>query len=218
MIYFDSGLEPIDIAEDLWWQFYLPEPLGLETMQPLVDEFGSLGMQVIKDYISDPHYTLVIRDTQLDTYFEISNGDDVSAFLSLGVKADRLIPPDTIGARVSTDWFLELGKVCYMTIRPYYAFAESLNLFVEPASLLSGHLPWLGWAQLLGPQLVEQFGRSILSNAPSWRNENLGDGGILYVLAASPFLHDGPRQRWAQAKQYFGDYVAEPIKWGDQSD
>jgi hypothetical protein len=215
MIYQDHNIEPIDFGEDLWWNFYLQKPLGMETRRPLVDSFTRLGMQVAGEYVSDPHYQLLFHDEEAGIYFEVSNGDDVSSHLTLGMRADEVLPPDSLLARLNADRFLEYGKVCYQALQPVYAFAENLNTYVERDDVEACQLTHICWAQFFGPDFARGIGRKVLINAPAWRNENLGDGGLLYVLAASPYLYQGPWQYWEAARQYFEQHIPRPIVWSD---
>ena|SRR5579859_1446631 len=121
-------------------------------------------------------------------------------------------------ARANADRFLEYGKLCYRILQPAYAFTETFNTWVEEADVHAARLTHIFWAQCFGPAFIRSSGPDVLIHAPAWRNENLGDGGILYVLAASPYLQQGPRSFWQQAKSYFAQHVAWPLQWGDRLD
>jgi hypothetical protein len=215
MIHDGLPVEPIDLIEDLWWCFYLRKPLGLETKQMLIGPFIKLGAQVVREHISNNHYQLLFHDPESGMYFEISNGDDISSYLTLGVQSDQMLPPETAAVRLRADYFLEYGKICWQSLQPLYAYAENLNIHVEMDDIEAYRLTRVCWAQFFGAQFVRGFGHDILNKAPAWRNENLSDGSLLYVLAASPYLIQGARQYWQQAREYFTQYVSTPIQWGD---
>jgi hypothetical protein len=207
----------IDPTEDLWWMFYLREPQTAETVQPLMDALCQQGLEVCRTAVSDTHFSTLLMDHQAAFYLELTNpSDDVAPYLFLGAQGDRFLPANSAEARLRSDYLLEYGKLCYRVMRPQYAFAESANTYVEPKDIEQHRLTHVCWAQLIGPQFVSGFGRDLLVNAPAWRNENLEDGGLLYVLAASPYLTRGPRQVWQQARDYLGRHVAGPMWWADQ--
>lgn len=129
--------------------------------------------------------------------------------------AEHVIPPESSEARLNADLFLEYGKLCYRVLKPLYAFAENLNIHIAMDDVRAYRLTHICWAQFFGPDFVQEVGQEVLMNAPVWRNENLGDGGLLYVLAPSPYLHRGPRQYWDQAREYFARHVSTPIEWSD---
>ena len=206
----------IDETEDLWWVFYLSQIVRQDLGYSLAKVFTQRGMQVISEHLSQPFFQIVVRDTLTDIRIEISNAsDDLKPYLFLGMKADLVLPPDAVTARLNADLFLELGKIGYQVLQPKYAFGENLNMYVEMADVDASRLTHVCWANLFGPQFVRGIGRDLLINAPAWRNENLGDGGLLYVLAASPYLYQGPQQYWGAARQYFNQHIPGVIVWSD---
>jgi len=207
----------IDETEDLWWVFYLSQAARQNLGHDLMETFRRRGMQVVSEYLSQPFFRIVLCDALTGIHFEISNAsDDLKPYLFLGMKADQVLPSDSATARLNSDLFLELGKVCYEVLRPRYAFGENLNMYVETEDINAGRLTHICWANLFGPRFVESVGRDLLTSAPAWRNENLTDGGLLYVLAASPYLYQGSQQCWEAARQYFGQNVSHAIVWSDE--
>jgi hypothetical protein len=213
--YSDAGFI-VDYLEDLWWVFYMRQSVVPDLRHDLVEAFSCLGIHVVSEYVSAPFFQLLFRDTVNDSQFEVSNSsDELAPYLFLGVKVDLVLPPEDTTARLNADLFLEYGKLCYRVLRPRYAFAENPNLYIEMTDVDRACLTHICWANLFGPEYVQGIGQGVLSNAPGWRNENLGDGGILYVLAASPYLYRGPRQYWEEARQYFKRHTSKPIVWSD---
>jgi hypothetical protein len=213
----DLYISPMmDMSDDLWWVFYVPQDVDASLVRAMVDAFLQRGGQVVREYSSDPYLQCLMRDKASGVYFELLNAsDDVSPFLFLAMQAEQFVPPEYAASRLHADLFLELGKVCYHVMRPRYAFAESPDLFVDWSDIEAARITHVCWAQFFGPQFVVGIGREVLRNAPAWRSENLGDGGILYVLSASPYLGRGPRQYWEAARQYFSRHIAESILWSD---
>jgi hypothetical protein len=207
---------PIDVTEDFWWIFCLRSVQTLNALQPLLDKLENIGLRVVNTYLSAPYFRLILSEETGDTYYQLSNpSDDILPYLFLGTLDEQFIPPDSLEARLRADQILEYGKVCYRVLQPLYAFAENMNTYVERADVEAYRLTHICWAQFLGSDFVEAVGHDILINAPAWRNENLGDGGLLYVLAASPYLYRGPRQYWEAARQYFKQYISDTIVWSD---
>lgn len=207
----------IDLTEDFWWVFYLKEPQSTSTLQPLFDEFTRLNLAIVDTYVSDPYVRMILHEEGGDMYFELSSpSDDVAPYLFLGTLDEYFVPPDSLEARMRADRFIEYGKTCYRFLGPVYAFAENLNTYIKNEDVQRHNLTHVCWAQFFGPDFVHGFGRETLLNAPAWRNENLGDGGILYVLAASPYLYRGPRQYWSAAREYFSRYLSSPLVWSDR--
>jgi hypothetical protein len=204
-----------DMVEDLWWVFHLSQDIYPGVQHDLTKAFCQCEIQVVSEHLSEPFFRILFQDTMTDVLFQISSPDDLAPYLFLGIKADFVLPPETPASRLNADLFLEYGKLCYEILRPKHAFAENLNTHIEMADVDASRLTHICWANLFGPRFVKGIGREILINAPAWRNENLGDGGILYVLAASPYLYRGPRQYWEAARQYFRQHIPRPIVWSD---
>ena len=130
--------------------------------------------------------------TILSGYTAYDGSKDARYFYRKNV-AQSSHPPTSQAARVNSDLFLEHGKVCYRILRPLYAFSWSLNDYVERYQVEVFRLTHIFWAQFFGPDFSYSIGRNFLAGAPAWRNENMDDEGLLYVLAESPYLFNGPR-------------------------
>lgn len=50
-------------------------------------------------------------------------------------------------------------------------------------------MPHIYWANFFSREYVTQLGREKIETAPAWLTEDLGDGGLLYVLSSSPGYH-----------------------------
>jgi hypothetical protein len=66
-------------------------------------------------------------------------------------------------------------------------------------------LPGLFWANLLGPEYVEMWGREYLLSAPCRKTEELSDGSIVLYLADSPL--DASKSGYQGAKQQLHAYL-----------
>ena len=49
---------------------------------------------------------------------------------------------------------------------------------------------YIYWANFFGPKLVKKIGREKLLSAPSWKTEELEDGGILLILGPTTYPID----------------------------
>jgi len=78
-------------------------------------------------------------------------------------------------------------------------------------------LPNIYWANFIGPEYVEMFGKDKIQSAPCDRVENLPDGGALLILTPSPFDFDNDREgfekRRLRLKQHLGMDAFDPIDW-----
>ena len=95
--------------------------------------------------------------------------------------------------------FLGIMKDFYSLLRPSYGDVHTTEMVKTvggnrgESSLginLERALPDIYWANFLGPEYVDMFGRRKLESAPCYRVENLSDGGILLLLTPSPFDYD----------------------------
>ncbi len=214
------GIEPIDpyidAWDDLWWVFYLRDTCRLETYQELIRELARYEFQIVREWKDDVEapkmFQAVLYDNSYSTYFEIINAPDTPMFY-IGTYKDDFLPSSSPTARLNSDWFLEIGKICYQVLRPIYGFAEDMNAFVDWSHIEHHRLTHVFWAQLFDKEFVQQLQLQRLLGAPAWRNENLSDGGLLYVLAATPYLNDGPRQFWQPARNYFARQGFLDLEW-----
>lgn len=211
MSYFELGIEPIDMLEDLWWVFYPSKPVGMETRQPLIEAFQRIDAEIAAEDVGDPNFRIIFR--LHSSHFELVNSGESSPSVFLGMRGDEFLPADTLLARQIAERFLELGRICYGVLKPIYAFTETLNAIVNRENVEARLLTHMFWAQYFGPDFVQRIGQDILLRAPGWRNENMSDGGLLYVLGATPYLRHGPRQHWGEAKRYFNQHLSHPVQW-----
>ena len=101
---------------------------------------------------------------------------------------------------------LDFFVILYNVLRPAFAWID----FADPAGYTSNDdikrlaLPHIYWANLFGPSYVKEIGRKKIRSAPAWVIEELGDGGLLYVLSSCPGLnHEGHVSKEA-VKEHFG--------------
>lgn len=207
----------IDSTEDLWWVFYLQAPITMRKAQPLIGEFRLRGLEVTHASSNPPHFKVQLMEVTTGMQFELSNpSDDAAPYAFFGTLGDIFVPPESAEACSYAEQFLEYGKICYKFLHPLYAFAENMNVFVDRKDVESSHLTHVFWGQLFGPKYVAGLSKELLANAPGWRNESLSDGGLLYALAASPYLYRGPQQYWTLARAYFKRHLSGVgIQWSD---
>jgi hypothetical protein len=78
---------------------------------------------------------------------------------------------------------LAFGQFHYPYLRPRFGLIDELgnsDAKVKAAKKIERRL--IFWANFFGPTYAEKFGRKFLRGAPGWKNEELDDGGILYVV------------------------------------
>lgn len=209
----------IDMQEDVWWVWHLQQPIVAKQFTPVMHQFMDIGYElVLIEDSGDPYFQMLFHHSSEGTYLRIlPNGAETSPILALGTFGAPFLPPDTNAARVLADRFLEIGKIVYEELRPRYGYVKNLDVFVEPEDVAQPRLTHLFWAQVFDPHFVEGIGRSLLTSAPAWRNENLADGGLLFVVAMSPYLYQGPRQYWERATTYFAEQGILPGYRADQA-
>jgi len=118
------------------------------------------------------------------------------------------LPFESIGINVEKDYFNSPDKLLhllailqdlYALTKPSYGYVETQEMIrrfdsqggkVTMGINLERALPDIYWANFLGPEYVEMFGRKKLESAPCYRVETLSDGGILLLLTPSPFDYD----------------------------
>jgi hypothetical protein len=121
--------------------------------------------------------------------------------------------------------FLSIMKELYSLLHPSYGEvnttgmikvvrdnrgASSLGINLERA------LPDIYWANFLGPEYVEMFGRKKLESAPWYRIEPLSDGGILLLLTPSPFDYDKDPERFEELRLKVKEHLgADAFDSGD---
>lgn len=208
----------IDMQEDVWWVWHLQQLITAQQFAPVMHRFMDIGYElVLIEDSGDIYFQMLFHHPTEGTYLRIlPNGAEKNPILALGTFEPPFLPPDTNAARVLADRFLEISKIVYEELHPRYGYMKNLDVFVEPEDVAQHKLTHLFWAQVFGPHFVEGMGRWLLTSAPAWRNENLVDGGLLYVVAMSPYLYQGPRQYWERAATYFAEHGVLPDYRADQ--
>lgn len=219
MIYLDLGMEPFDQGDDLWWFFHLHHPCQQHEYRNLITGLEKYGLKLVGEQMNDAYdpdiFHAVLNSEEYGMQMTLFNASD-APHLFFGTRAEYVIPPDAPLSRLHADVWLDLGKACWREMQPLYGFAENLNTYVERENIETHHITKMVWAQFFGREFVRDIGHRILQNAPAWRNENLDDGGILYVLSVTPYQYQGPRQYWTAARAYFRHHLPNSdIQWSD---
>lgn len=211
-------LSDIDLLEDIWWFWHLQRPLTTDQIDSTISRLSGIGFLVSFNETRNPHIELLFYNEVTNLYISmLTPSEEDHSFLAMGTFEKHFLSPNAIESRLLADQFLEVGKIIYEELRPHYGFVRNLGVFVEPGDIDSNKLTHLFWAQVFDSSFVDGFGREILANAPAWRNENLEGGGLLYVLAMSPYLYAGKQQYWQQAITYFAKHGVKPFFRSDQS-
>ncbi len=214
LLYRELGLAPFDFAEDVWWHFYLSEGT-LDFRKTVISAFSSIAVEPVGEYVEDRGCQVILVDRETNTQLFMvcaTGGHSVSANLYLGMRRSEFGELGSQDDRCATDRYLEYGKLCYRAATPLYGCGQSFAGSTDVLSILKGELLQLRWAQFWPASLVRRLGREVLIQAPAWRNENLNDGGLLYVLSATAAgAGRGPRQCWRQARDYLFQHLSIPV-------
>lgn len=83
--------------------------------------------------------------------------------------------------------FLELGKGVYAYLVPDFGWLDICQTggYTWYDDIEELKIPHIYWANFFSPAYVRKYGREKLLTGPAWLVEELGDGGILYVLGES---------------------------------
>jgi hypothetical protein len=83
---------------------------------------------------------------------------------------------------------LTFGELIYREAHPALGYIDQMG-YNSPSDkhVKRRELKYIFWANFWGPAYVEKYGRSFLRGAPGWENQELDDGGILYVATESYF-------------------------------
>ena len=119
--------------------------------------------------------------------------------------------------------FVNIHKRLYSQFHPFYTWSDNTyelaefelkfnirnEIADEPHLLLyesakNNNILRIWWLNFFGPKLVEKFGREKLLSAPSWKTEELSDGGIMLVRSPNPFTIDEPYIKAEEIEKYLG--------------
>ncbi len=100
-------------------------------------------------------------------------------------------------AALNAELLLELVKSLYQVIQPIYGYWDwdahipwMWNYLEDPdipRQLENLELDRIYWVNFFSPNLVKKIGREKLLSAPSYKTEELKDGGILLMAGSEPF-------------------------------
>jgi len=102
---------------------------------------------------------------------------------------------DYFGTPKSVDEFISINKECYSVLHSTYGFVRLPEMVKTYKSSLGNMrlgidlkraIPDIYWANFLGPEYVEMFGRDVTLSAPCDKVEELYDGGVILILTSSP--------------------------------
>lgn len=109
---------------------------------------------------------------------------------------------DEIAARL-----LPFLRMIYPHLRPRFGWIDESGYLEVHHVLVKNQPRLLFWANLFGPDLVQQLGKDFLLRAPGWKKEELDDGGILYVVESK--YHEWYANPSKQALRYFQKKIPE---------
>jgi hypothetical protein len=83
---------------------------------------------------------------------------------------------------------LAFGELLYPHLRPTFGYIDDQgDNRPQGNNLKNAQLKYVLWANFYSPAYVAKHGRKFLLGAPGWKNQELDDGGILYVVTESYF-------------------------------
>lgn len=75
---------------------------------------------------------------------------------------------------------------------------------VTDKSLDDDRIAEVSWLMLFGPEMVEEYGREWLLDAPAWKRTELDDGGIMLVASPDPTDYGTVVDGREKLRAYFG--------------
>jgi hypothetical protein len=134
------------------------------------------------------------------------NGKPISGYLGAVSYQRALFTRSECDPNHYSRLFLDLGKALYRVLSPEFGWLDICEPagFTKYEDVRSLDIPHFYWANFLGPAYVRRLGRSVILSAPSWSVEELGDGGLLYVLAPWPGYARADRVSLEAVEAHFG--------------
>lgn len=96
---------------------------------------------------------------------------------------------------------LDFVRMMYRHLRPRFGWIDEFGDSETTNRLIQGRPRVLFWANIYGPDLVQQLGKTFLLKAPGWKKDELDDGGILYVVESE--YHEWHANPSKEALRYF---------------
>lgn len=134
--------------------------------------------------------------------------------INISVRVWEYLFDDDINGKNSIkngDTLLELAKSLYYAVQPIYGYWDLdisfhwISDYTEdpeiPKQLETLKIRGIYWVNFLSYELVEKIGREKLLSLPSWKTEELEDGGILLVLGPTPY---NLRVKREEVEKYLG--------------
>ena len=157
----DVGATFVDLGEDLGWHPVI-NPYTLIEFQP--DRFEILHSLFGQDTVS----VALIPE---------------SGYLMLMVNANHI---DNRYNEEHAQALLKLAFNLYSMLQPVFCWVDSAGYDTpNEKEIATLSLRKIMWANFYGPEYVDKYGREFLLNAPSWKKEELNDGGIVYIISPS---------------------------------
>jgi hypothetical protein len=100
--------------------------------------------------------------------------------------------------------FWEIGARLYTLIQPSFGWIERCRPsgYTTWQDLRDLLIPHIYWANFFGSAYVSKYSKDFLMNAPGWKNEELSDNGVLYVLTPS-LVSTGSKPVVEEVRRYF---------------
>jgi hypothetical protein len=180
------------------------QPINFEPNLANKQEWFKLAQHTKNCYFLAQHLEWQLEIRQYVAWDSLKIGRGRRAWIVTSTNSTAYFRHDRYNPEFYAKIYLEIGKALYTIIQPTFGWSDlDYGLRTSHEDIESLALPHLYWANFFGPAYVEKLGRSRIMSAPAWQIQELGDGGILYVLGPSPSLSEGyiPVE---VAQQHFG--------------
>jgi len=187
-------------------------PINAHGLELIIDAISQLGFKVVQAKIRDTHYEwsaenmasilasasrekqLTLRYVNPELNFEISQeiiwseeelGGNNRAWIDTYTFATAYFWNSVETSETYSELLLAIGLELYNILNPTFGWIDfNFGIFTTHEDIESVKLPVLYWANFFGPRYVDKLGKARIESAPSWKVEQLADGGYLYVLSS----------------------------------
>lgn len=120
------------------------------------------------------------------------------------------------GDRARIHLLLSMVEVVHAALDARYAYGFDTNHVgsvgedwgldkpVTDESLSENRIAEVSWLMLFGPEMVGEYGREWLLDAPAWKRTELDDGGIMLVASPDPTDYETFTDGREKLREYFG--------------
>ncbi|SFR98028.1 hypothetical protein SAMN05216559_1960 [Halomicrobium zhouii] len=134
--------------------------------------------------------------------------------VAMDVSEDDLVGHEDGHARI--ELLLSMVEMVHAAVDARYAYGFDTNHVgsvgedwgldkpMTDESLAENRIAEISWLMLFGPEMVAEYGREWLLQAPAWERRELDDGGIMLVASPDPTDYETFTDGREQLREYFG--------------